>query len=178
LLVDFQNKMGVPSKIKGCLSRKSKKRLNGAQPPPEQVAPSDPQPLNPASTLPAAAPPSAQSIVSDTPPTSNNTDPWTRAYEIVQERERELMADYGAAANADLSKKESVESMVNKLWEDREKKQWRVTILGSDINIRNQVESLAKFLLLADPIVQKALSTQPHVALAWSGVSLLLPVDK
>ncbi|KAH8744416.1 hypothetical protein F5882DRAFT_455073 [Hyaloscypha sp. PMI_1271] len=140
-----------------------------AQPPPEQVAPSVPQPPNLAPTSQAPAPPSAQSSVSDTPPTSNDTDPWTRAYEIVQERERELMADYkkhlaslqdNAATSTDLSTPRSVEPIVNKLWDDREKKQW---------------QRLAKFLLWSDPIVKNALSAQPHAALAWSGVSLLLP---
>jgi hypothetical protein len=34
----------------------------------------------------------------------------------------------------------------------------------------------AQFLLWSGPIVKDALSAQPYAALAWSGVSLLLPV--
>lgn len=150
------------------------------QPPPEPVAPSVPQPPNPAPT------PSAQQTVSDTF-SSNDIDPWHWAYEIVQEREDELMADYkkhlaspgvDAAASADISTLRSVESIVNKLWEDREKKQWRVSLLGKDIKVRKQAERLTKFLLWSDPIVKTAVSAQPYAALAWSGVSLLLPVRK
>jgi ankyrin repeat domain-containing protein 50 len=97
------------------------------------------------------------------------------------------MADYGkhlaslrgdAAASADLSTPRSVESIVNKLLEDREKKRWRVSLLGKDIKVRKQVEVLTKFLLWSDPIVKAAVSAQPYAALAWSGVSLLLPVGK
>lgn len=95
------------------------------------------------------------------------------------------MADYrkhlgslqdDAAAGADLSTRRSVESIVNALLEDREKRQWRVSLLGNDVKIREQAEKLTKFLLWTDPIVKSAVSAQPHAALAWSGVSLVLPV--
>lgn len=121
--------------------------------------------------------PSGQAAVSDTaaPRTRTDIDPWTRAYEIVQERERELMADYkrhlaslqdNAAASGHLLTPRTVESVVNKLFEDREKKQWRVSLLGNDVKIREQVERLAKFLLWSDPIMKNALSAQPYAALA------------
>jgi hypothetical protein len=82
-----------------------------------------------------------------------------------------------AVASGDLSTPRSVEYIVKHLLENREKKQWRVPLLGKDIKIREQAERLAKFLLWSDPIVKKALSAQPYAALAWSGVSLLLPVS-
>lgn len=82
------------------------------------------------------------------------------------------------ATGADISNRQSIESIVKQLWEDREKKQWRVSLLGKEIKIRAQAERLAKFLLWSDPIVKNALSAQPYAALAWSGVSLLLPVGK
>jgi hypothetical protein len=95
------------------------------------------------------------------------------------------MADYkthlaslqdDAAASGDLSTPRSVENIVRQLLKDREKKQWRVPLLGRDIKIREQAERLAKSLLWSDSIVKNALSAQPYAALAWSGVSLLLPV--
>jgi hypothetical protein len=84
-----------------------------------------------------------------------------------------------AAASVDLSNPRSVEYIVKQLLEDREKKQWRVPLLGKNIKIREHAERLAKFLLWCDPIVQTALtsSAQPYAALAWSGVALLLPVS-
>lgn len=153
---------------------------------PEQAVPSVPQPLNPA-TASLSTSPLTQPAVSDaTSSTSNgNIDPWTRAYEIFQNREPELMADYKThlaslqddhAYSADLSTPRSVESIVKQLLEDREKKQWRVPLLRKDIKIREQAERLAKFLLWADPVVKTAVSPQPYAALAWSGVTLLLPV--
>ena len=81
-----------------------------------------------------------------------------------------------AGAGIDLSAPRSVEVIVKQLLEDREKKQWRVSLLGRDIKLREQAERLAKFVLWSDPLVKSALSSQPYAALAWSGVSLLLPV--
>ena len=115
---------------------------------------------------------------------TTDTDPWTGAYAIVQRREPELMTDYkkhlasvhGGAPVADLSTPRSVESIVNKFLDDREAKQWRVSLLDSDIKIREQAERLVKFLLWSDPIVRTAVTAQPYAALVWSGVSLLLPV--
>ena len=132
----------------------------------------------------ASAPPSALPTVSNRHPTSNDIDPWTPAFEIFKEREPNLTEDYkkhlkgDAAAGANVSDREWVKSIANKLLKDREARQWRVPLLDNDIKIRTQVEKLAKFLLWSDPIVKTAVSAQPYAALAWSGVSLLLPVRK
>lgn len=119
----------------------------------------------------------------DFPHSSYDLDPWTRAYEIFQDRESELAADYkkhlqvGITSSVDFSTPLSVESIVKRLLEDREEKQWQVPLLGKNIKIREQVERLAKFVLWSDEIVKSALSAQPYAALAWSGVSILLPVS-
>jgi hypothetical protein len=117
---------------------------------------------------------------------SHDLDPWARAYEIFQNRQPELVADYkkhlaslqhDAVASIDLSTPRSVESIVRQLLEDREKKQWRVSLQGKDIKTREQAERLVKFLIWSDSTVKNALSAQPYAALAWSSVSLLLPVS-
>jgi hypothetical protein len=146
---------------------------------------SAPQHPNSILALPGPLPPTPPTASDAASSPSHNVDPWGAAYKIFQEREPELTADYAKhlasvqgdpPANIDLSVPRSVESIVTQLLEDREKKQWRVSLLGRDMKIREQAEKLAKFLLWSDPIVKDALSAQPYAALAWSGVSLLLPV--
>ncbi|KAM7196453.1 hypothetical protein V8F33_006170 [Rhypophila sp. PSN 637] len=123
---------------------------------------------------------------------TDTTDPWARAYKEVEERERELMTDYrkhlvsqllvpseaaaAAASSDDLSSSLPIELIVHTLLEDRNKKRWRVSLLGKDVLVREQVERLVKFFLWSDGIVKQAMSAQPYAALAWSGVSLLLPL--
>lgn len=81
-----------------------------------------------------------------------------------------------AVGRVDLSAPQSVEYIVKQVLGDREKKQWRVSLLGNNVKIREQAERLAKFLLWSDSVVKTAFSAQPYAALAWSGVSLLLPL--
>jgi len=75
-----------------------------------------------------------------------------------------------------LSTPESTRSVVERLSEDREKKQWRLSFQGKDIKFREAAEKLIKILLWSDEIIRPALSAQPYAALAWSGISILLPV--
>lgn len=81
-----------------------------------------------------------------------------------------------SATTTDLSTSGSVKSFVEQLLDNREKEQWRVSLMGKELKIRQQAERLVKFLLWSDKLVKDALSTQPYAALAWSGVSLILPV--
>ncbi|SPO07333.1 uncharacterized protein DNG_10027 [Cephalotrichum gorgonifer] len=154
--------------------------------PPEQTVlsvlqPLDSPPVSPAPEPSAPAPPTSSNAESS--PT-HDVDPWRLAYGIAQEREPELLADYAkhlaslqgdTVASTDLATPRSVESTVRQLLEARDEKQWRVSLLGKDVKIREQAERLAKFFLWSDPFIKQALSAQPHAALAWCGVSLLLP---
>ena len=140
----------------------------------------------PASITPVLS--SAQAATSEivSPPPNNNINPWTRSYQIVQKREPELIEDYekhlnslqdDSSTSVDLSNQQSIPAAMEHMLQDREKKQWRVSLFGKDVKIRSQTEKLVKFLIWSDPIVKNAVNAQPYAALAWSGVSLLLPVS-
>ncbi|ETS01080.1 hypothetical protein M419DRAFT_81505, partial [Trichoderma reesei RUT C-30] len=113
------------------------------------------------------------------------SDPWALAFSMVQKREGELMLAYekylsslqgDAAADASLSTPEFVRAIVDRAIKNREEKRWIVPLLGTDIEVRKQAERLAKLLLWSELIVKSAVSNQPYAALAWSGVSILLPL--
>jgi ankyrin repeat protein len=157
--------------------------------PPEQAGPSDPQ--SPSRSQSTAYPstttlsirPADQPSVSATAATSKSPDVWKLAYDKFRaEGPQELLVGYNthvlgsAAVDTDLSSRESIETALDKLLKDRENRQWKVSILGRDVNIRAQVVRLTKILEWSDPLVKSAVSTQPYAALAWSGVSLLLPL--
>jgi len=114
---------------------------------------------------------------------SESADLWKLAYYKFRNEEPDLLGGYDkhvlgdAAVNVDLSSRESVQTALKKLLEDREKKQWKFSVLGHDIKIRAQVGRLTKIIQWSDPLVKGAVSTQPYAALAWSGVSLLLPAS-
>lgn len=112
---------------------------------------------------------------------------WAQAYSLAKEREKQLMEDYerhiaslegGSVDGKSFSAPHDVQVHVNQLLEIRQRKEIQVSIMGRDITMRKQIEKLAKFLLWSDAIVKSAVSAQPYAALAWSGVSLFLPVNK
>lgn len=177
-------------KFKGALSARLKKNSNGKvsdddeTPSIRAIAAPSSSSTNTSSVTAIVAHPASSNAASSLP--SYSLDPWTRAYEIFQEGGSELVTDYkkhlasleeDTTFSADLSSSTSVEAIVRRLLENREKTQWQVPLLGKNIKIREQVEKLAKFALWSDEIVKSALSAQPYAALAWSGVSMLLPVS-
>jgi hypothetical protein len=103
-----------------------------------------------------------------------------RGYLMLKEREPELVNFYeNHLATRDFLTgsltPESAKSMVEKLSQEREKKQWRISLFQKEIKVREQAEKLIKFLLVSDKVIKTAL---PYAALAWSGVSIVLPVGQ
>ncbi|CAG8265098.1 unnamed protein product [Penicillium salamii] len=129
-----------------------------------------------------------QKAVSDPSiPPDTDIEPWARAYEIVQNREPELVQGYVRhlvslqdegenAVNTDLSTPKSVESTMKKLIDIRKEKQWRVSLFGKEVRIREKIEMLEKFIVWSEPFVTKAVSAHPYAALGWAGVALFLPL--
>ena len=112
-------------------------------------------------------------------------DTWTRAYNILYTRDKDLVEDYmkhldslqpNSAVDVHNPISWPVKSIAEQLLGDRKEKQWKVSLFGNEVRIREQSERLVKFLLWTEPLAKAAASTQPCGALAWSGVSLLLPV--
>ncbi|ETS85637.1 hypothetical protein PFICI_03662 [Pestalotiopsis fici W106-1] len=120
------------------------------------------------------------------PDDSAETDIWATAYQSFVRREGELatayethlttITDADSPTLRDLTSTDWAKSTVKHLEEKRQSNQWKFSFLGRDIKVREQAEKLTKTLSLCDSVVKQALSAQPFAALAWSGVSILLPL--
>ncbi|KAK1855629.1 hypothetical protein CCHR01_01804 [Colletotrichum chrysophilum] len=139
------------------------------------------------STLRAGTPDRAPSEQVEIPNTQQQepetpNDVWAAAFRKFQESDGDLAIAYAKLLNPthedDATKFDVnfVESTVKRLDKTREEKQWKVAFAGRSIHVRSQVEKMVKFLLWADTVVKPALSTQPYAALAWSAVSIFLPL--
>lgn len=146
----------------------------GAPPPEREEAP-------PAQEASSSAPEQPASNISD--------DLWAKAYDILTEREPDLISDYekhldgredseatSANSRPALSNPDAVKDIVQSLQDDRKAKQWKFNIRSKDHKVKDQLEKLVKLVSLADGIIKQAVSAQPYAALAWSGVSIFLPV--
>ena len=114
----------------------------------------------------------------------NPKDLWLQAYESLELREPDLMAAYKRllaptitnSADPSLSP-DLIETIINSHLQDREDDQWVINLGKKPVKVREQGEKIIKFILWSNDIVSQALSAQPYAALAWSGVSILLPVS-
>ncbi len=59
----------------------------------------------------------------------------------------------------------------------RDTRQFIINLAGKSIKVREYGESIAKFVIWSEDIVSTAINAQPFAALAWAGVSILLPVS-
>ncbi|RFU80453.1 ankyrin repeat [Trichoderma arundinaceum] len=189
------------SNSKAWFKRKLKQDNKLPSSPAATVLVSDPissrTPVDPSSEIAEISPTASNIVQSHAPTTSpqavdvgdtlsrSENDLWASAYSLIQEREGDLMRDYEKhlaslqnypVATEGYLDARDVESLVNKLLEARERSKIQVSILRRNIKVREQVEKLAKFLIWSDSVVKAAVSAQPYAALAWSGVSLFLPL--
>jgi hypothetical protein len=110
---------------------------------------------------------------------------WPRAFRLFRKREPGLAEDYEKHLRAHhpemghgtgLLGRDFIDTVVTHLLDDREKRQWQVSFMGKDVMVRDQIEKLVKFVVWVDETVKPAVGAQPYAALAWSGVTLLIPV--
>ncbi len=134
-------------------------------------------------TEPNAASPTSPAVSAPEDPASVSEDLWARAYRTLSEREPELVKDYEKHVEAVdggrsgvLANPQSVRALVKSLQDRREKAQWKFSVRSKDRKVSDQLEKLVKLLALADGVVKQSLSSQPYAALAWSTVSVFIPV--
>lgn len=114
-------------------------------------------------------------------------DLWLHAYEALKLRDPDLVAAYGrqlaptgptGTNSADPSPSpELIGAIIKSRLQDREASQLVIHLGKQPVKVREQGEKVIKFILWSKDIVSQALSAQPYAALAWSGVSILLPVS-
>jgi hypothetical protein len=130
----------------------------------------------------STAPPSSVAAVPLSSPQNPILPPWSAealwkdAYEKLEQKEPELAQSFEQASGASLNSTEQIRCAIRALLDKREERQWIIAVAGRSINVRENGERLIKFILWSKDIVADGLSSQPHMALAWSGITMLLPV--
>jgi hypothetical protein len=123
-------------------------------------------------------------------------DLWDEAYVQLREEEPELMDAYekdllelgshvsGKArvqALADSVGGEDRADRLQKLAKDKldgiQKARLKVTIGGEEIVVQDQVRKVVHTILTFKDFIGNAISAEPHAALAWAGVVIILPVS-
>ena len=106
---------------------------------------------------------------------------WKQAFEKLEQQDSDLALAissqvFGITGVSAVDDPGQLADAISKKLVQRDEKRWVVHIVGKPIKIREQFEKILKFILWADDFVACIVRDEPHAALAWAGVSLLLPV--
>ncbi|OAX84576.1 hypothetical protein ACJ72_01054 [Emergomyces africanus] len=111
---------------------------------------------------------------------------WDEAYNELRKEDSKLVDAYerGLFAIQDLEQKApegedreiQLQNILNSKIQDIENSQMKISLNGKDVVIRDQVRKVVQSILSAKGYIGTLASTEPHAALAWTGVMILLPV--
>jgi hypothetical protein len=125
--------------------------------------------------------PNCSSVQVGSVPSTVSERLWGKAYAALEQDEPDMVKsfkqDVSSAANTQVSVTPSdLAKMLQIKLEQQDSKQLIVTILNKRIKVREQGEKVVKFVMWSKDVIGAAASLEPHAAIAWAGVSLLLPV--
>jgi hypothetical protein len=95
---------------------------------------------------------------------------WERAYQDLRDKDKEVLGKH----EEELSK--ATKTLVDKKLREDAINEWTLKIAGKSIKLRELGLNIIGFIDSSQAYVQSTTSLEPHAALAWSCVSLLLPV--
>ena len=125
---------------------------------------------------------------------SRPDDLWDRAYEVLckDNDSRKLMNAYEKILLSELKNDHSFPAvaedigtstrerymlaLVEKKVKVVEDARWNFQLGERTIEVKTQIDRIVKAILFAKDFVSSAVSTEPHAALAWAGVCMLLPL--
>jgi hypothetical protein len=97
---------------------------------------------------------------------------WERAYQDLRDKDKEVLGKH----EEELSKATKI--MVDEKLREDAINEWTLNIAGKSLKLRELGLNIIGFIDSSQDYVQSATSLEPHAALAWSCVSLLLPVSQ
>ena len=117
------------------------------------------------------------------------SDLWDEAYEALSGANNKLVEQYeesivridqGDAQLApvgSIARQEQLSVIISKRLDAIEKDESSFTMAGRRVIVREQFDKFVKIVICAKDFVSSAVSVEPHAALAWAGICVLLPVS-
>ena len=70
-----------------------------------------------------------------------------------------------------------LQGLVDRKLQDVQKAQLKITVGGKEVIVKEQVRKVVHAILSAKDFIGSAVIAEPHAALAWAGVLVILPVS-
>lgn len=115
-------------------------------------------------------------------------DLWDEAYaafrransQLAEQYEESVMRidqeDTRLAPVGSLARQAQLSAIITKRLDSIEKDQYGFTVAGRRVELHEQSDKIVRIVMFAKDFVSSAISTEPHAALAWAGVCVLLPL--
>lgn len=113
-------------------------------------------------------------------PVAVSTSLWSRAYDAVAASDPEVLQPFAemlSAQRSTFTDFSQVKVALDNALRERDEMRLVLSLAGKSLHVRQQSEKIVKFVIWSKGFVGSALSSVPHAALAWTGVSLLLSVS-
>ncbi|MCJ1391416.1 hypothetical protein MMC18_004280 [Xylographa bjoerkii] len=95
---------------------------------------------------------------------------WKRAFDALCKEDADILSQYAGQ----LSEQNKI--LIDKTLREREIKQWTIKLAGRSLKLRELGQKIVGFIDYSQAYLQSATSSEPHAALAWACISLLLPL--
>jgi hypothetical protein len=76
----------------------------------------------------------------------------------------------------DVDREQQLQQVVNRKIEDMQNSRLKITVGGKEV-AKEVVGKIVRAVISAKGFISSAVSTEPHAALAWAGVLVILPVS-
>lgn len=70
-----------------------------------------------------------------------------------------------------------LQKLVDRKLQAMQNSQLKITVGGKEVVVKDQVGKIVRTILSAKDFIGSAVSAEPHAALAWAGVLVVLPVS-
>ncbi|OCK75173.1 hypothetical protein K432DRAFT_274329, partial [Lepidopterella palustris CBS 459.81] len=128
--------------------------------------------------------PAASSSVEDLGPKNL----WDEAYNVLREKdaklidayEKDLLTSQNPHQQADgvggADRQVQLQELVNHKLQGMQNAQLKIVVSGKEVVVKEQVRKVVHAILSAKDFIGSAVSAEPHAALAWAGVLVVLPI--
>ena len=116
-------------------------------------------------------------------------DLWDEAYEALRRTNSKLLEQYEEtimrenqeiahlAPVGSLARQEQLSAVITRRLDSIERDQKSFIVAGKRVVLQEQLDKFVRIVMFARYFVSQAVSAEPHAALAWAGVCVLLPVS-
>lgn len=117
------------------------------------------------------------------PATYSSLQFWNLAYDQLKRGDHKWLENYERILNNEIGNEPILQPdykqmalLLDKQRQVIEESRWKVRVGDHEMEVRSQVEKIGSAVVWANTFITSAVSADPHAALVWAGVSIIVPL--